>query len=159
MSVPSPRFSSCVPTRPVRLFEADEEELDHIAILLGAIGRGPVPQIVVDNGDRPSLPSKRDFSLLVPLIEAVVVVAAGDNAGGAALDWRVLRIVKGHRPAQPVVSPAPAILVQPLPFRTRLIEMAETMRMQIVPRPQDTGQGSRHLGLVEHLLQVGDAGQ
>ncbi len=128
-------------------------------MLPAAIGRGPVPQVVVDNGDRPGRPRKRNFPLLSPSVEAIVVVAAGDNASGSALGRRVLRIVKGHGPARPVVPPTPAILVQPLPLRTRLVEMAEPVRMQIVPRPQDTGQGTRHLGLVEHLLQVRDAGQ
>ena len=159
MSIPGPRRSGRIPARPVRFFEADKEELDHVARLLGAVGRGSVPQVVVDNGDCPGLSRKRDLSLASFLVEAVVVVAAGDNAGGATLGRRVLRIVKGHGPAQPVMPPTPAILVQPLPFRTRLVEMAETVRMQIVPRPQDTGQSTRHLGLVKHLLQVGDAGQ
>ena len=68
MTVPAPRLPARIPTRSVRLFEADKEELDHIASLLGAIGRGSVPQVVVDNADRSGLSRERDLSLLIPLV-------------------------------------------------------------------------------------------
>ena len=149
MTVPAPRLPARIPTRPIRLFKTNEKKLDHIASLPGAIGRGSMPQVVVDNTDRPGLPRERDCPLLIPLVEVVAIVTARDNASGAALGRRVLRIVKGHGPAQPMMSPAPAILVQPLPLRPRLVEMTEPMRMQIVPRPQNTGQGPCHLGVCQ----------
>ena len=129
-------FHACIgvahrPGRRLRFTHAGEEKFGHEAFISGAIGHGPMPQIVVDNGHRASRTGERDFGLQIGCGDLVLVVGAGDDTGGAEFEGHVLRIVKRHGPAGAMMAPRPAVLVHALPRAAGRVEVAVAVRMHI----------------------------
>ena len=74
------------------LGHAGEEELHHVAVVVGEVGHLPVPQVVVCDRHRAGGASERDLLGSPGPFGGVEIVATRNDAGGTALDRSLFRI-------------------------------------------------------------------
>jgi hypothetical protein len=102
--IKAPGGIGMIPARSIRFMHPHELELHHESLVAGEILHLAMPDIVVDQQEPAGLQAARDFRHQRLVRTLRLVLAAGDHAGGTALEGSGLWHIHHHRPAATVVA-------------------------------------------------------